>query len=84
MGHTYPMHWALYHLACIISFVILSIIFVICILNYNDPASSTFITMITCITIASLFGCIYTGRHLKNRKITYKDEIPSSSTIEKS
>ena len=47
MGHTYPMHWALYHLLCIISFVILSIIFVICIINYNDPASSTFITMIT-------------------------------------
>ena len=77
------MHWALYHLACIISFVILSIIFVIYILNYNDPASSTFITMITCITIASLFGCIYTGRHLKKKKITYKDEILSSSTIKK-
>ena len=77
MGHTYPMHWALYHLLCII-------LFVICILNYNDPTNSTFITMITCITIASLFGCIYTGRCLKKRKITYKDEIPSSSTIEKS
>jgi predicted RND superfamily exporter protein len=83
MGHTYPMHWALYHLACIISFVILSIIFVICILNYNDPASSTFITMVTCITIASLFGCIYTGIHLKRRKITYKDKILSSSTTKK-
>jgi hypothetical membrane protein len=83
MGHAYPMNWALYHLVCIISFVILSIIFVICILNYNDPASSTFITMITCITIVSLFGCIYTGRHLKKKKITYKDEIPFSSTTKK-
>ena len=84
MGHTYPMYLALYHLVCIVLFVIFSIIFAICIFNYNDPASSTFITMITCITIASLFGCIYTGRHLKKKKITYKDEIPSSSTIEKS
>ena len=83
MGHTYPIPWALYHLVCIILFVIFSIIFVICILNYNDPASSTFTTMITCITIASLFSCIYTGRHLKKRKITYKDEIPSSSTTQK-
>ena len=83
MGHAYPIPWALYHLACIISFVILSVVFVICILNYNDPASSTFTTMITCITIASLFGCIYTGRHLKKRKITYKDKIPSSSTTKK-
>jgi len=83
MGHAYPMHWALYHLLCIISFVILGIIFVICILNYNDPTSSTFITMITCITIASLFGCIYTGRYLKKKKIIYKDEIPSSSTTKK-
>lgn len=83
MGHAYPMHWALYHLLCIISFIILDIIFVICILNYNDPTSSTFITMITCITIASLFGCIYTGRHLKKKKITYKGEILSSSTTKK-
>ena len=83
MGHSYPMHWALYHLVCITLFVIFSIIFVICILNYNDPTSSTFITMITCITIASLFGCIYTGIYLKKKKITYKDEIPSSSTTKK-
>ena len=83
MGHTYSIQWALYHLICIISLIIFGIIFVICIHNYNDPASSTFITMITCITIASLFGCIYTGRHLKKKKITYKDEIPSSSTTKK-
>ena len=81
MGHSYPMHWALYHLACIISLIIFSIILIVCILNYSDPTSSTFIIMITCIVIGSLFGCIYTGRHLKKRKITYKDEIPSSSTI---
>ena len=81
MGHAYSVSWALYHLACIISFFILIVIFIIYTLNYNDPASSTFTTMITCIKIASLFGCIYTGRHLKKRKIIYKDENLSSSTI---
>lgn len=84
MGHSYPISWALYHLSCIISFVIFSIIFVICILNYNDPTSITFRITVFILLILSLFGTIKTGIMLKRKKIIYKDKNTSSSTIENS